>query len=79
MNSHPDTITFNLVQNAIDSIVRAVELMAWEEVADEGARLKQAILSIGHATELLLKERLRQVHPALIECPGDGPLANLDF
>lgn len=66
MSNHPDTITFNLIQNATDSIVRAIELMAWEEMTDEGARLKQAILSIGHAVELLLKERLRQVHPSLI-------------
>ena len=66
MSARADTITFNLVQNATDSIVRTVELMAWGEMTDEGARLKQAILSIGHAVELLLKERLRQVHPSLV-------------
>lgn len=61
-----EKISFDLIQNAIDSISRAIELMAWNEISDEGARLKQAILNIGHAVELLLKERLRQIHPALI-------------
>jgi len=61
-----DGISFNLIQNAIDSITHTVELMAWDDVQNESTRLKQAILSIGHGLELLLKERLRQVHPSLI-------------
>lgn len=59
-------IEFTLVQNALDSIERAIELLAWQEVTNEGSRLKQAILLTAHATELLLKERLRRIHPALV-------------
>jgi len=66
MSSPSDKVSFDLIQNAIDSISRAVELIAWNEMPNDGARLKQAILSIGHGVELLLKERLRQIHPALI-------------
>lgn len=59
-------IEFTLIQNALDSIERGVELLAWKEVANEGSRLKQAIQLIAHAIELLLKERLRRIHPSLI-------------
>ena len=59
-------IEFTLIQNALDSIERAVELLAWKDVANEGSRLKQGIQHIAHATELLLKERLRRIHPSLI-------------
>ena len=59
-------IEFTLIQNALDSIERGVELLAWKDVANEGSRLKQAIQHIAHAIELLLKERLRRIHPSLI-------------
>jgi hypothetical protein len=59
-------IEFTLIQNALDSVKRGVELLAWKEVSDEGSRLKQAIQHIAHAVELLLKERLRRIHPSLI-------------
>jgi hypothetical protein len=59
-------IQFTLVENALDSMERAVELLAWQDLASEGSRLKQAILFIAHATELLLKERLRRIHPSLV-------------
>lgn len=59
-------IEFSLIQNAIDSIERAVELLAWKNVNNEGPRLKQAIVVTAHATELLLKERLQHVHPSLV-------------
>ena len=59
-------IRLNLAQNAIDSINRAIELIAWQEEPDEAKRLKQAVLSVAHGVELLLKERLRLVHPSLI-------------
>lgn len=60
------TITFELIENAIDSVAHAIELMAWKDIVDERSRLKQAILSIAHGVELLLKERLRRVHPSLV-------------
>lgn len=59
-------IEFSLIQNAIDSMERAVELLAWKNVSNEGSRLKQAIVVTAHATELLLKERLKRVHPSLV-------------
>lgn len=61
-----EKVEFNLLYNAIDSIERAIELVAWSEEPREERRLKQAILSIAHGIELLLKERLRRVHPALL-------------
>lgn len=59
-------IAFELIENAIDSVSHAIELMAWEDISDERSRFKQATLSVAHGVELLLKERLRQVHPSLV-------------
>ncbi len=59
-------IQFTLLENALDSIERAVDLLAWKDVSDPNSRLKQAILLIAQSVELLLKERLRRVHPSLI-------------
>lgn len=57
---------FSLFENAIDSIERAIEILAWQEGSFESSRSKQVILLITHAVELLLKERLRRIHPSLI-------------
>jgi len=62
----PRSIEFNLVSNAQDSIIRAVGLLAWKEIANDGSRMKQAIMSIAHGVELLMKERLRRAEPALV-------------
>lgn len=59
-------IEFTLIQNALDSVERSIELLAWKDVTNEGSRLKQAIQYVAHAIELLLKERLRRIHPSLI-------------
>lgn len=59
-------IEFNLLDNATDSIWRAIELLAWKDESDDARRLKQAILAVAHGVELLLKERLRRIHPVLI-------------
>jgi hypothetical protein len=59
-------IEFDLLDNATDSIWRAIELLAWKDEANEARRLKQAILAVAHGVELILKERLRKVHPVLI-------------
>lgn len=59
-------IEFDLLTNATDSITQAISLLAWRDEPDEARRLKQAVLSIAHGVELLLKERLRRVHPVLI-------------
>lgn len=42
------------------------KLKNYGALAAYARRLKQAILAIAHGVELLLKERLRRVHPALI-------------
>lgn len=60
------TIKFNLLDNAADSIAFAIELLAWPDIQSDERRMKQAILSVAQGVELLLKERLRRVHPALI-------------
>jgi hypothetical protein len=59
-------IEFDLVRNASDSIDRAIELIAWGDQQGEARRLKQAVQAVAHGIELLLKERLRRVHPSLI-------------
>lgn len=59
-------IEFDLLSNAQDSLDRALELVAWGDQQHDARRLKQAIQSIAHAIELLLKERLRRLHPSLI-------------
>ncbi len=65
-NTADPTISFELVENAVDSVAHAIELMAWRDISDERSRLKQAILSVAQGVELLLKERLRRVHPSLV-------------
>jgi hypothetical protein len=59
-------IQFDLLDNAVDSIEHAVESLAWKDTASNERRLKQAILGVAQGVELLLKERLRRVHPSLI-------------
>jgi hypothetical protein len=59
-------IEFSLLDNAIDSLTQAIDLLAWEGAATNNSKLKQSIQLTGHAVELLLKERLRRIHPSLI-------------
>ncbi len=59
-------IQFDLLSNAMDSVSYAVELLAWPDIQNDERRMKQAILSISQGVELLLKERLRRVHPAFM-------------
>jgi hypothetical protein len=59
-------IEFDILANAADSITQAIELLAWKDESDEARRLKQAVMAVAHGVELLLKERLRKVHPVLI-------------
>ena len=59
-------IQFDLLANARDSLRQAVELLAWKDIGSDHARLKHAITNAAHSIELLLKERLRQVNPALV-------------
>lgn len=59
-------IEFDLLANAADSISQAIELLAWQDESNDARRLKQAVMAVAHGVELLLKERLREVHPVLI-------------
>jgi hypothetical protein len=59
-------VEFNLLSNATDSIESAISLIAWGNERDEASRLKQSIQAIAHGIELLLKERLRRIHPVLL-------------
>ncbi|MBB3063289.1 hypothetical protein [Microbulbifer rhizosphaerae] len=61
-----DKIEFDLLSNAIDSIDHAIDLLAYDQDLDRPTVSKRAIISLAHAIELLLKERLRQIHPSLI-------------
>jgi hypothetical protein len=46
---------------------QAVELLVWKDFGPtDQARLKHAITNAAHSIELLLKERLRRVHPAFV-------------
>lgn len=65
MSGHK-TIEFNLLNNANDSLRQAVELLAFEEIGSDNARLKHAITLSAHSIELLLKERLRRINPAFV-------------
>lgn len=59
-------IEFDLQTNAIDSISQAISLLAWKNESDDARRLKHSVLAVAHGIELLLKERLRRIHPVLI-------------
>jgi hypothetical protein len=59
-------IEFDLIGNAKDSFRQAVELLAHGEIGSDHARFKHAIVSSAHCIELMLKERLRRIHPAFI-------------
>jgi len=59
------TLRFDLINNAHDSLKHAVQLLAWPDTISS-EKYKQSILSVYHCAELLLKERLRQINPALV-------------
>ena len=58
-------VKFSLLENAIDSLNHAVE-HSTRGKESESRDLKIAIKDIAHSMELLLKERLRRVHPAFV-------------
>lgn len=59
-------VEFDLIGNAVDSIERAIDLIAWGDDQGDARRLKQCVQAIAHGIELLLKERVRRIHPALL-------------
>lgn len=66
MNQPNSEICFNLLENAIDSLDTGIDLITWEREASDSNKLKRAVLSAAHGAELLLKERLRRIHPSLL-------------
>lgn len=60
-----NSIKYDLINNAKDSLHHAVEHLTDPE-GIQGRDLKLAIRDIAHVIELLLKEKLRRMHPAFI-------------
>jgi hypothetical protein len=62
------SIQFDLLGNARDSLRQAVELLANRDqrTGIDHGRLKHSITSSAHCIELLLKERLKRIHPAFV-------------
>lgn len=58
-------VQFNLINNAKDSLNHAVEHLTNPDGV-QARDLKLAIRDVAHVIELLLKERLRRIHPAFI-------------
>ena len=61
----PVRVKFDLIENARDSLAHAVDHLT-AKPANRPGDLKRAILDVAHVVELLLKERLRRVHPAFV-------------
>jgi len=61
----PKKITLDLLANAKDSLAHAVSHLTDGSDSSAG-RWKIAIREVAHVIELLLKEKLRRAHPALI-------------
>lgn len=59
------SIKFDLINNAEDSLSHAVEHLTGPKGPQDGD-IKRAIRDVYHAIELILKERLRRVHPAFM-------------
>lgn len=59
------TIKYDLISNAKDSLTHAVEHLTNPDGVND-ADLKRAICDVFHVIELLLKEKLRRIHPAFI-------------
>ncbi len=63
-------LKFNLIENAQDSLEHAIAHLTERKNPDTGD-FKRVILDLSHVTELLLKERLRMIHPSFV-------LSNID-
>ncbi|MBT9515536.1 MAG: hypothetical protein IV112_02515 [Methyloversatilis discipulorum] len=62
-----EEIGFALLDNGADSIERALALLAYEDDSpNKHQRYKLAIILTAHGIEMLLKERLRKIHPAFV-------------
>ena len=56
---------FDLIENAKDSLSHAVEHLTKKKKLT-ASDLKRVILDVAHVVELILKERIRRIHPAFI-------------
>lgn len=56
---------FDLIENAKDSLSHAVEHLTKKKKLT-ASDLKRVILDVTHVVELILKERIRRIHPAFI-------------
>jgi hypothetical protein len=57
-------LKFNLVENALDSLEHAIGHLTVQSLTI--SEYKKVISDLAHVVELLLKERLRQIHPAFV-------------
>lgn len=56
-----------LVENATDSLVRAIQILAWDDHGlQRESKFKQSVQLTAHGIELILKAKLHQIHPALV-------------
>ncbi|OGF57669.1 MAG: hypothetical protein A2497_00380 [Candidatus Firestonebacteria bacterium RifOxyC12_full_39_7] len=60
-----EEISFSMIENAEDSLAHAIFHLTGEKSPTK-KDFKRAILDTSHAVELLLKERLKVIHPAFV-------------
>ena len=58
-------LKFTLVENALDSLEHTITMLTSKKNLDTGD-YKRVILDLSHIAELLLKEKLRRIHPAFV-------------
>lgn len=58
-------IKFSLIENALDSLEHAIEHLT-AEGGPSPLDHKRVIIDVAHVVELLLKERLRMIHPSFV-------------
>ena len=58
--------SISIIENARESLSHAVDHLVIDETNTEVANLKRSVLDVSHVVELIIKEKLNQVHPAFI-------------
>lgn len=58
-------VRFSLIENALDSLEHAIEHLT-AEGGPSPLDHKRVIMDVAHVVELLLKERLRMIHPSFV-------------
>lgn len=66
MSTNINLIRFDLLENAKDSLSHAVEHLINDGSQPSAGDYKRAISDLFHEVELLLKERVKRIHPAFL-------------